>query len=52
MVRPAPEDPITTFRGGLKGRGPSSDQARQLAREEEHRREKERAKQNRRRKRR
>lgn len=35
VVRPAPEDPIAAFRGSLAGRGPSSDTARRLARDEE-----------------
>ena len=37
VVRPVPEDPIARFRGRFAGRGPSSDEARRLAREEERR---------------
>jgi bifunctional DNA-binding transcriptional regulator/antitoxin component of YhaV-PrlF toxin-antitoxin module len=39
IVRPAPADPIAAFRGSFKGRGPSSDEGRRIARDEERRRE-------------
>jgi hypothetical protein len=39
VVRPAPADPVAAFRGSLKGRGPSSDEGRRLARAEERRHE-------------
>jgi hypothetical protein len=39
IVRPAPADPIAAFRGTFKERGPSSENGRRLAREEERRRE-------------
>jgi bifunctional DNA-binding transcriptional regulator/antitoxin component of YhaV-PrlF toxin-antitoxin module len=35
VVRPVPDDPISRFRGRFAGRGPSSEAARRLAREEE-----------------
>ena len=41
VVRPLPADPIAAFRGRFASRGPSSDEARRLAREEERRREEE-----------
>ena len=37
VVRPVPADPIAAFRGSFARRGPSSDEARQLAREEDRR---------------
>jgi len=43
VVRPAPEDPIAAFRGSFASRGPSTEEARRLARAEEQRREKEKA---------
>ena len=35
VVSPIPDDPIAAFRGSLAGRGPTSEEARRLAREEE-----------------
>ena len=35
IVSPLPEDPIAAFRGSFAGRGPSSEELRRLAREEE-----------------
>ncbi len=35
VVSPVPDDPIAAFRGSLEGRGPTSEEARRLAREEE-----------------
>lgn len=35
VVSPVPDDPIAAFRGSLAGRGPTSDEARRMAREEE-----------------
>ena len=43
VVRPAPADPVAAFRGSFKGRGPSSEEGRKVAREEERRREEARA---------
>ena len=39
LVAPVPDDPISAFRGSFAGRGPSSEEARRLAREEEAERE-------------
>lgn len=35
VVSPVPEDPIAAFRGSFAGRGPSSEELRRMAREEE-----------------
>ncbi len=35
VVSPVPDDPIAAFRGSLAGRGPTSEEARRMAREEE-----------------
>ncbi len=35
VVRPLPDDPIAAFRGSFAGRGPSSEELRREAREEE-----------------
>jgi bifunctional DNA-binding transcriptional regulator/antitoxin component of YhaV-PrlF toxin-antitoxin module len=35
IVSPVPDDPIGAFRGSFAGRGPTSDEARRIAREEE-----------------
>jgi len=35
IVSPLPEDPIAAFRGSFAGRGPTSEEARRIAREEE-----------------
>lgn len=35
VVSPAPDDPISAFRGSLAAAAPPSDEARHLAREEE-----------------
>lgn len=35
VVTPLPDDPIAAFRGSFAGRGPSSDELRRQAREEE-----------------
>ncbi len=35
VVSPVPEDPVAAFRGSFAGRGPTSEEARRLAREEE-----------------
>jgi bifunctional DNA-binding transcriptional regulator/antitoxin component of YhaV-PrlF toxin-antitoxin module len=43
VVRPIPADPVAAFRGSFASRGPSSDEARRLARDEEQRREEKRA---------
>lgn len=39
LVTPVPDDPVSAFRGSFAGRGPSSEEARRLAREEEAERE-------------
>ncbi len=41
VFRPVPADPIAAFRVSFRGRGPSSEEARQLARDEERGREEE-----------
>jgi AbrB family looped-hinge helix DNA binding protein len=43
VIRPAPADAIAAFRGSFKARGPSSEEGRRLAREEERLREEEKA---------
>ena len=35
VVSPVPDDPIAAFRGSFAGRGPSSEELRRQAREEE-----------------
>jgi bifunctional DNA-binding transcriptional regulator/antitoxin component of YhaV-PrlF toxin-antitoxin module len=35
VVAPLPDDPISAFRGSFAGPGPSSEEARRIAREEE-----------------
>jgi hypothetical protein len=35
VVTPVPDDPIASLRGSLAGRGPTSEEARRIAREEE-----------------
>jgi bifunctional DNA-binding transcriptional regulator/antitoxin component of YhaV-PrlF toxin-antitoxin module len=37
VVSPVPADPIAAFRGSFAGRGPSSEELRRMAREEERR---------------
>jgi AbrB family looped-hinge helix DNA binding protein len=39
VLRPVPDDPIKALRGILKGPGPSSDELRKIAREDERRAE-------------
>ena len=39
VMRPAPNDPIDALRGAYRGRGPSTDRARQRSRKEEARRQ-------------
>ena len=42
VLRPLPDDPIGALRGKYAGRGPTSDEARRIEREEDARREEER----------